>query len=279
MSLFIASLNSGSNGNCYYIGNEKEAVLIDGGISCRETENRMKRLGLSMSAVKAIFVSHEHTDHITGVPGISKKYELPVYITKDTYKNSRMPVNKKLVFSFQADQPVKFNELSVIAFTKSHDACDPHSFMVTDTRVNIGIFTDIGYPCKQVIRYFKKCHAAFLEANYCEDMLESGSYPRYLKNRISGRKGHLSNVQALKLFVSHRSSQLSHLILSHLSENNNSPELVDKLFRKESGATKIIVASRFGETALYQVEATSGRRSISMRKPGVEKHKDQLSLF
>src|ERR1044071_5468066 len=106
MSLNIASLNSGSNGNCYYIGNDKEAVLIDGGISCRETEKRMERLGLSMAKVKAIFISHEHTDHITGVAGISKKYNLPVYITKDTHKNSGIFINKKLIFSFHAEEPV-----------------------------------------------------------------------------------------------------------------------------------------------------------------------------
>ena len=87
MSLFISSLNSGSNGNCYYIGNQEEAVLIDAGISCRETEVRMSRLGLQMKRVKAIFISHEHSDHINGVHKLSKKHKLPVYISEDTYIN------------------------------------------------------------------------------------------------------------------------------------------------------------------------------------------------
>jgi phosphoribosyl 1,2-cyclic phosphodiesterase len=86
MSLFICSLNSGSNGNCYYIGNEDEAILVDAGISCRETEKRMKRLGLQMSKLKAIFISHEHGDHISGLPVLSRKYQLPVYITAATQR-------------------------------------------------------------------------------------------------------------------------------------------------------------------------------------------------
>lgn len=131
MSLFITSLNSGSNGNCYYIGNDTEAVLIDAGISCRETERRMKKLGLSMSLVKAIFVSHEHTDHITGVPGLSKKYQLPVYITSATFQNSRIPVQDHLISGFGPNKPVTIGGLSVKAFTKSHDAVDPHSFIIS----------------------------------------------------------------------------------------------------------------------------------------------------
>src|ERR1700733_14600699 len=103
MSLFITSLNSGSNGNCYYIGNETEAVLIDAGISCREVEKRMKRLGLSIEKVKAVFISHEHTDHISGLQVLSKKYQLPVYITRATLSYCRLRPEKHLVMSFTAN--------------------------------------------------------------------------------------------------------------------------------------------------------------------------------
>ena len=106
MSLQIASLNSGSNANCYYVGNSKEAVLIDAGLSCRETEKRMKRLGLDISIVKAIFISHEHDDHISGLPVLAKKYRLPVYITDSTLRNCRFELNKDFVYSFVHTQPV-----------------------------------------------------------------------------------------------------------------------------------------------------------------------------
>ncbi len=275
MSTFICSLNSGSNGNCYYIGNANEAILVDAGLSCSEMEARMERQGLSMSRVHAIFISHEHTDHISGLRSITKKHKVPVYITEDTRQHAKIKLAKEFIREFKAGEPVTIGELSVTAFAKSHDAIDPHSFMVTHGRVNIGIFTDIGYAGKEVIKYFKVCHAAFLESNYCEDMLETGSYPRYLKKRINGRKGHLSNKQALELFMSHRSAQLSHLVLSHLSENNNKPDLVDKLFNEQAGKTRIIVASRNEESPVYQVIPSAISRSAKKKKS----NEGQLSLF
>src|SRR5205814_3123583 len=128
MSLQIASLNSGSNANCYYIGNKNEAVLIDAGLSCRETDKRIKRLGLDISLVKAIFISHEHADHIAGLRVLSKKYKLPVYITQNTLRNCDLEIEKSLTFSFIHAQPVSIGALSIIPFIKSHDANDPHSF-------------------------------------------------------------------------------------------------------------------------------------------------------
>src|SRR5476651_2604834 len=131
MSLFIASLNSGSNGNCYYVGNEHEAVLVDAGISCRETERRMLRLGLSIRKVKAIFVSHEHSDHISGIAVLAKKYQLPVYITRLTLQKAGLILDENLVLPFSASQIIYIGGLQVTAFTKKHDDGDPHSFMVT----------------------------------------------------------------------------------------------------------------------------------------------------
>lgn len=250
MSLTITSLNSGSNGNCYYIGNRNEAVLVDAGISVRETEKRMSRLGLSPHLLKAIFVSHEHGDHITGVPGLSKKYRLPVYITKSTHEASRIPIEAELCRYFSAETPIRINAITVTPFVKAHDACDPHSFFIMDDHVNVGVFTDIGKVCDKTISHFRNCHAVFLEANYCEQMLENGRYPFHLKRRISGGNGHLSNRQALELFKKHRHAQLRYLILSHLSNNNNDPELVSKIFNEEKKSTRIVVASRFHEMPL-----------------------------
>jgi phosphoribosyl 1,2-cyclic phosphodiesterase len=277
MPLYISSLNSGSNGNCYYIGNDEEAVLIDAGISCRETEKRMKRSGLSLDKVKAIFISHEHGDHISGLPVLSRKYQLPVYITAATQRLGNLELEKKLVRRFKADEPVGVGGLSITAFQKEHDASDPHSFVVSSSSVNIGVITDIGIACKKVIQHFKRCHAAFLESNYDEDMLMNGSYPYHLKKRISDGKGHLSNIQALELFKKHRAAFMSHLILSHLSKNNNKPEIVDSLFRQHAGSTNIIVASRFKETEVFRIDDMPAPIKL-VRREKKEKPK-QLSLF
>jgi phosphoribosyl 1,2-cyclic phosphodiesterase len=277
MPLYISSLNSGSNGNCYYIGNAEEAVLIDAGISCRETEKRMKRSGLSLEKVKAIFISHEHGDHISGLPVLSRKYQLPVYITAATQRLGNLELEKKLVRRFKADEPVEIGSLSITAFQKEHDASDPHSFVVSSPGLTIGVITDIGIACKKVVQHFKRCHAAFLEANYDEDMLMNGSYPYHLKKRISDGKGHLSNMQALELFTKYRAAFMSHLILSHLSKNNNRPEIVDNLFRQHAGNTNIIVASRFKETEVFRIDEVLSPIKL-VRAEKKEKPK-QLSLF
>ena len=276
MSLFISSINSGSNGNCYYIGNQDEAVLIDCGISCRETENRMKRLGLPMKRVKAIFVSHEHSDHIYGVPRLSKKYQLPVYITRPTLQNGNLNLRDDLVLPFRAYEPIRIGNLSVTAFPKFHDAIDPHSFIVESDTVKVGVFTDIGQSCDHLVKHFKECHAAFLEANYDEEMLETGRYPLGLKNRIRDGKGHLSNTQALQLFIQHKALYLNHLILSHLSKNNNSPRIVKKLFIQMAGGTEIIIAPRNKETQLYHVRNIQINRLMKLPSQNSQL---QLSLF
>jgi phosphoribosyl 1,2-cyclic phosphodiesterase len=278
MSLFVSSLNSGSNGNCYYIGNLNEAILIDGGISCRETEKRLKRLGLSIRKVKAIFVSHEHGDHIHGVPAISKKFKIPVYITAGTLSDGKLELKEDLVTTFRAYEPVTIGNLSVTAFPKFHDASDPHSFIVAGNTVKVGVFTDIGVPCEHVKKHFEQCHAAFLEANYDEGLLTAGGYPYHLKERIRSDKGHLSNDQAVQLFTDHKPPFMSHLFLSHLSRDNNSPKIVKELFTKVAGKTEIIIASREKETKLYHIRniisvVRRARKSYAWPSPF------QLSLF
>lgn len=253
MPLQIASLNSGSNGNCYYVGNDDMAVLIDAGISCRETERRMKQLQLDIMKVKAIFISHEHADHIAGMAVLSKKYQLPVYITPDTLRKCPPKIERHLIHTFSEKENICLGNLSIIPFSKSHDAHDPHSFVVSNGKINIGVFTDIGHACKNIIAHFRACHAVFLEANYDEAMLENGAYPRVLKKRIAGQKGHLSNRQALELFCQHKWEGLQLLILSHLSKENNTPEIVEKLFLKHAGATGIFVASREQASPVFQI--------------------------
>ncbi|RYZ49269.1 MAG: MBL fold metallo-hydrolase [Sphingobacteriales bacterium] len=261
MSLQITSLNSGSNGNCYYVGNDQEAVLVDAGLSCRETERRMNRVGLSMARVKAIFISHEHGDHIKGLDVISRKYRLPVYITWQTMKSGRLNLDPELVRPFREGEPVEIGRLSIHAFLKKHDAADPHSFVISGNEVNVGVFTDLGIACDGLTHYFRLCHAAFLEANYDEAMLENGRYPYHLKQRIRGGYGHLSNGQALEVFRNHRSPNLSHLLLAHLSKENNCPLLAAEMFRPFAGNTQVVVASRYEPSPVFLV--TPGSVALS----------------
>jgi phosphoribosyl 1,2-cyclic phosphodiesterase len=254
MPLYLAALNSGSNGNCYFIGNGEDAVLIDAGISCRQTERRMVRLSLSIRNIKAIFITHEHTDHTRGAEVLSRKYEIPVYITNSTYRSSRMKLDLEAVKPFTADIPIQIGGLSVNPFRKWHDASEPHSFTVTGDGITAGVFTDIGMACEHVEHHLSQCHAAFLEANYDDLMLENGRYPLYLKNRIRGLEGHLSNNQALELFKTRRSPFLQLLILSHLSAENNHPQLVHDLFSSQANGTKIVVASRYEETEVFCIK-------------------------
>lgn len=251
MALFFASLNSGSNGNCYYVGNEKDAVLIDAGISCREIEKRLRVLNLPVHNIRAIFISHEHSDHIKGVSVFSKKFKIPVYITPLTQQYERIYIPEELIFRFSSNEEIQVGELVVVPFSKFHDARDPYSFSVCCGELRVGVFTDIGRTCENLISHFNQCQAAFLESNYDEEMLESGPYPFHLKHRIRGGSGHLSNLQALRLFQTHRSSSMSHLILSHLSKNNNHPKLVADLFAPFCENVQVIVASREEPSPLF----------------------------
>lgn len=274
MSLQIASINSGSNGNCYYIANENEAVLVDVGISCRQIEKRMDRIGLSMQKVKAIFITHEHIDHIRGVEGTANKYQLPVYVTDATRRNGKMMFNESLSIHVEADVPVQIGNLTVTAFRKFHDAVDPHSFVVEGNGVKIAVITDIGICCDNVVKHFRESHAAFLEANYDTRMLDEGRYPQFLKDRIRSGHGHISNEQALELFLNHKPEHMSHLLLSHLSRDNNSPQLAYDLFAKHAGKTNVIVASRDKESFVYTVH--SNRSEIFKE---AQSRPAQLSIF
>lgn len=278
MSLYIASINSGSNGNCYYAGNENEAVLIDAGISCRETEKRMAALGLDITKLKAIFVSHEHSDHISGIAVLSKKWNLPVYVTDNTKPFCYLSSEHQTV-SFSADERIMVGDLMITAFSKFHDAVHPHSFVVEHKNVRVGVFTDIGRPCKNLIQHFKTCHAVFLEANYDTDMLMNGNYPYHLKKRISAGEGHLSNDEALEVFLKHRTPALSHLILSHLSKNNNDPQKVETLFLPHAKHTRITVASRYAPSEVFHIRSNGMPAEVMERRKRVLPQHEQLKLF
>lgn len=253
MSLFYASINSGSNGNCYYVGTENTGVLIDAGIACRDIERRMQRIKLNLNKVKAIFISHEHTDHVRGINSLAKKYNLPVYLSENTYKKTKHLLDKVTYKFILEELPIIIDDLVVYPFKKEHDAIDPYSFVVEHNNTRVGVMTDLGVVCDNVKKYFETCQAVILEANYCPNMLKLGKYPDYLKNRITSGKGHISNQEALDLFLNHRNKKLSHLMLAHISEENNDSELIYEMFLPKAKGTRISVAFRYSETRLYKL--------------------------
>ncbi len=233
----------------------------------------MNRCGLDMHKVKAVFVSHEHSDHIKGVERLALKYQLPVYISTATWRHSGIrSLPETLIRHFGPHQEVAVGDISVLPFPKHHDAVDPYSFLIRTHGTTVGVITDIGNVCTEVYNAFGQCNAVFLEANYDELMLEQGRYPYMLKKRIRGGKGHLSNTEALKLFQTAAKPHLTHLFLAHLSRDNNDPELVLRLFESCATATKIVVASRDRETAVYQIAATK----VTIARPASPV---QLQLF
>jgi phosphoribosyl 1,2-cyclic phosphodiesterase len=278
MHVQVASLNSGSNGNCYYIGNDEDAVLVDMGISWRESENRMRQLGVDPQKLRAVFISHEHTDHISGLPGFCKKNKLPVYITTKTLGATGFAIGQELLKEFSAYETLRAGSLTITAFPKQHDAIDPHSFVISSGGIHVGVFTDIGAPCKKVIHYFRQCHAVFLETNYDEAMLAQSRYPPVLQRRIRGSHGHLSNEQALQLFTQHRSRHLTHVFLSHLSRENNDPDLVLRTFAPLAGGVQVVHAPRDRATALYKISSQDSLRT-ALRPMAATSASQQLNLF
>jgi phosphoribosyl 1,2-cyclic phosphodiesterase len=247
----ICAIASGSNGNCYYIGNENEAVLIDAGISCKQILLRLKEKNLDPQKVKGIFISHEHSDHIRGARVLAKKLICPVYLTAKTYnavyKNMR-PVWPEF---FAPGTVITIGELEVYTFLKNHDASEPCSFRVSHKEKHIGVFTDIGDPCINVVNNLAMCDAAFLESNYDENMLHEGPYPYFLKKRIASSNGHLSNMQSFRLLRENAGNHMKCVFLSHLSAENNTPHLAMEAHQPLTSKFEIKLTSRSGPGEVY----------------------------
>ncbi len=251
--LEICAIASGSNGNCYYIGNEKDAVLIDAGISCKQIVQRMKERKLQPSKIKAVFITHEHSDHLSGARVFGKKMHVPVYITPRTYysayKNQRPDVPK----FFNPGDKIEVDEFKVHSFLKSHDASEPCSFRVQYHEKSVGVFTDIGEPCENVKQQLNQCDALFLESNYDEKMLWEGSYPWFLKRRVASEVGHLSNFQAFELLQNHSGDNLRCVFLSHLSKENNTPEIALQSMLHLKHRFEFRLTSRFDASDIFKI--------------------------
>jgi phosphoribosyl 1,2-cyclic phosphodiesterase len=253
MNLQVASLNSGSNGNCYFIGYAKAGVLIDVGISASEIEKRLALLSIEVKTIKAVFITHEHGDHIHGLPAFARNHNLPVYLSKGTFEQSEINLNRLNVHFIKPYQSIEIDDMKIVAFPKQHDASEAFSFYVEKNNLRVGVITDIGLACSHVQDVFANVHACVLESNYDEDMLENGRYPLALKRRIRGGLGHLSNKQAKRLFLDKKHKELRLLLLAHLSKNNNKPELALAEFEDIKGSVKVEVLSRYKVSSLYNV--------------------------
>lgn len=243
--LELCALASGSNGNCYYVGNEREALLVDAGLSARILQLRMAERGLQQSKIKAILITHEHNDHCRGARVLAKRLGIPVYVTKKTFLALSGREQPRQVVWFEPDVPVSIGEFEVFPFSKQHDAAEACSFRIRYEDRQVGVMTDIGEACDRVKAHFAQCHAVFLETNYDEQMLWDGPYPYYLKQRIASGYGHLSNTQACRLVESFAGSKLEIILLSHLSKENNTPEKAMEAFKDLQVSYHIEVTSRY----------------------------------
>ncbi|MFO7371242.1 MAG: MBL fold metallo-hydrolase [Bacteroidales bacterium] len=253
----LCAIASGSNGNCYYIGNSREAILVDAGISGRQTINRMKQQNLDPALVKAIFISHEHADHVCGARVLGKKLMVPVYTTRRTFSamyNNHKPLAPRF---FEPGTEITVGSFSIFPFLKNHDAAQPCSFRVSYNGIHTGVFTDIGVACERVISELSRCHVLFLESNYDEKMLWDGRYPWHLKQRIASDHGHLSNDQAFDLINRHSGNQLQLVFLSHLSAENNTPEKAMDRFSELRERYQICLTSRYAPGEVVFVPATA----------------------
>jgi phosphoribosyl 1,2-cyclic phosphodiesterase len=251
--LEICALASGSNGNSYYIGNESNAILVDAGISTRQLLLRFKSRGLDPSKIKAVFLSHEHSDHSRGIQVLSKRHRLTVWMSKHTYYALPQSYRPMYVNLFEPGETVGIGSFLVHTFLKNHDAAEPCSFRIESAGKSIGVFTDIGEPCEKVRSAMNLCHAVFIESNYDEKMLWEGSYPWPLKKRVASEVGHLSNAQALQLMLKEGHPELECIFLSHLSQENNTPALAYSVFEPFHQKTLVKLTSRFEASEVFRM--------------------------
>lgn len=251
--LEICAIASGSNGNCYYIGNENDAVLIDAGISAKQILLRMKEQDLDPAKLKACFVTHEHSDHMRGVRGVSKKLQIPIYLTTKTHNGAYKNLRPDYPKFFAHDEKMEVGEFTIYPILKNHDAAEPCSFRVQYKNKNVGVFTDIGEACNNVKSHLQKCDTLFLESNYDEKMLWDGGYPYFLKQRVASDVGHLSNDQAFDLLENHAGENLKCVFLSHLSKENNTPEKALERMESLTSKFEVKLTSRFEVGEVYQL--------------------------
>ncbi|HLJ26966.1 MAG TPA: MBL fold metallo-hydrolase [Candidatus Angelobacter sp.] len=243
MAVRMAVLASGSRGNCAVLSSSAGSILVDAGLSWRETLRRMKIAGEDPCHLKAIVISHEHADHVAGLQVLARRLKLPVYMTEATYeswrRSARDPEGKPARLEqrehFHAGRSFSIGNITVNPFTIPHDAADPCGFTFRAEGVKIGLVTDLGYLPNNVKHHLRGCDGLLLESNHDLEMLRNGPYPWMVKQRVMSRVGHLSNSALAEFLSSDYDGGAAFLVLAHLSEQNNYPELARQTAYKALG--------------------------------------------
>ncbi len=254
-------LSSGSRANCIYVGTSRTRILIDCGLSAREAAKRLTAIGIDPHSIDAILVTHEHSDHINGIPVLAKKLSVPVYLNRGTFESARLFQKTGLENTIEIETGCSFEvgDLNVDPFTIPHDASDPVMFKFRANGHSLAVITDIGQVTNLVREKSRGVDALVIESNHDPELLQEAPYPWELKQRIAGRHGHLSNQGAAELvreLSAEVSNQMRVLIGAHVSENSNHPELVlDSLNAAWSGPVwpRILAADAFTPTPRFNL--------------------------
>ncbi len=234
MKIQFMSLGSGSSGNCYYLGTEQYSILIDAGIGIRSIKRILKEKNLPLEQVKAVFITHDHADHIKAVGHLGEKHGIPIYATPIVHEGIRRSycVTEKLsgahIRYIEKEIPLLLEDFRITCFEVPHDGSDNVGYSITIDGKNFAFLTDIGHITPTAANYIAQADYLILEANYDETMLQMGPYPQHLKVRIASPNGHLSNREMAEFISKHFPEKLKYLFLCHLSKDNNHPELAYK---------------------------------------------------
>jgi len=244
--LRFLSLASGSSGNCYFIGNASNGILIDAGIGVRAIRKSLRTIGLDLENIWAIFVTHDHADHIKTVGVLGEKYHIPIYSTRKVHEGIQRSysVTEKLFASkkyIEKQETVQLGDFKVTAFPVSHDATDNVGYTVEYKEKRFTFATDLGFVGEEAAAHIIQADYLVLEANYDEQMLLNGSYPLHLKNRIASETGHLSNDQCGLFLAENYNERLQHIFLCHLSRENNLPEIAYTTIQHHLESRQLIV--------------------------------------
>ena len=254
----ICSLASGSKGNCLYLETGETRVLIDVGLSLRETLLRMQACGIDPNHVHAVLVSHEHIDHIRSAGAFSRKFKVPVIASHMVRKKAEKYLSKTRVIEFEAGRTLEFRDCVIDPFPITHDACDPVGFVLESREGRCGSATDLGIATRLVAQKLAGCRALNLESNHDVEMLMNGPYPWDLKQRIKSRHGHLSNEESLELLHELAHAGLEALVMAHLSEVNNHPDHVVRTTRafladQNVCAPRIVIGDQYAAGPVLEI--------------------------